>query len=414
MNQVKGSMRANTNTGINLSKVLFWFVTIDLFFLPYFRFMSLTISIPIMTIWVVLHFKNYFRGKEAYMMLLLLVTMVSSTAIGLLWDSSSLRIETDIRTTILRFFQYFLCFGYYFYFKNYFSKNKVDLSKVIFVFTVYLAVFAILFMLFPRQFAEIKIILNPADNHTRRYLAGQVSYRFNYFWTDPNNVAYLLDSLVFFYVLDDKNSMKKKLMVIVLALISILATASNGGSIILAFVFAYLAIKWILDGGRIKIKSIRTIIGAILIFFMIIYFTNLGSYINENLVTKVVLRYKLYKTSSNLSGGRIADFKESLKYINPLFLFIGSGKEGFTLENGHIYWICMYGVPSYLAFMYIVFGKFREIKWTRYVWVIPFFFGFTVNIGIGEFKWMGILLMLVAYSRYSDVTNTDRIWADIN
>lgn len=394
------SLRLRANVKIDTTRILFWFLTIDLFFLPYFSFMAVTISAPVMVLWLFFHFRDYLRGKEAHAMFVLLVTMVMSTAIGSLWDSSNLRFITDTRTTILRFFQYILCFGYYFFYKSYFIKKRIEIYKVILAFTAWVAIFAVLFMLFPREYAELKFYLNPADTHTIRYLANQVYYRFNYLWTDPNNLAYLLDGLIFFYVLEDNNSIKNKIIVSTLALISILATASIGGLIILLAVFLYIFLKWAKSSGKLKIRSIGVIFGATILALLVFYFTNIGAFINESLVERIVARFYLYGESSNFSGGRINDLLTSLNYLNPLFLLIGSGKEGYSAENGHIYWTCMYGLPSYIAFMYIVFGKFYYVKWLKYVWILPFFIAFTINIAIGEFKWMAILLMLVAHSRY--------------
>lgn len=401
MNQVSKVKIPNRKVKLDVSKLIFWFVTIDLFFMPYYNFMAVTISAPILMIWVLFHLQDYLRGKEACALLILILSMMGSTFLGLFWDSSVLRYPTDNRTTILRFIQYFLCFGYYFYYKRYFAKNRINLSKVIFVAVIYITFFAVLFMLFPRQYGELKIRINPADNHTRRYLANEVIYRFNYLWTDPNNIAYLLDGLVFFYVLDKKNTMRNKIIITVLASISILATASNGGMLTLAMVFACLLFMQIIAGNRIKTRAIATIIVAMIIGLLILRFTNIGSYVNNNLVMKLTNRFNLYRASSNVSGGRLHDLFVSFQYFNPVFLLIGSGKEGFTSENGHMYWICMYGLPSYLAFMYVCFAKYKRVRWIKYIWILPFFVCFTINIGIGEFKLMSILLMLMAYSRYS-------------
>ena len=380
--------------------VFFWFIVIDIFFLPYFSFMSVTISAPLVMIWVVLHFRDFFRGKEAYASFVLVMSMIASTLIGMIWSSKYLRFETSLRTTVLRFGQYFICFGYYFFFKHFFIQKHVNISKIIFSFSLYVTIFALLFMFFPRLYAEFKILINPADNHTRRYLAGSVSYRFNFLWTDPNNVAYLMDGLVFYYLLDKNNSLRNKLVMALLTFSVVLATASNGGLIILVCVYVYLFFKWFSEGFRINVRNVLTVVVTIIIGYMILKLTNVLTYINDNLITAIVNRYRIYKTTANYSGGRITDIKKSLNLLNPIFLLVGSGKEGFTTENGHLYWICMYGFPSYLAFMYIVFGKFKSVMMSRYVWILPFLVAFTVNIAIGEFKWMGILFLLLACSRY--------------
>lgn len=406
-------MRIDTRRNNNLDNILFWLFTIDLLFLPYYSFMSVTISAPIMVIWLFFHFKELLRGRECYAMLIIIVWMMISTIIGMLYDDSYLRFETSARTTLLRFLQYIICFGYYFFYRKYFSENEKNISKVFLIFSIYVCIFAVAFMLFPREYAEIKILINPADNHTRRYLAGTIFYRFNYLWTDPNNIAYLLDGVAFWYILDDYQSMRNKILMLVTCLVSVLATASNGGLIIFSFVAIYVILTWAVSNRRISVRSITTIIASVLLLIVVIRYTQIGDFIRDELITKVSNRFLIYRTGSNLSGGRGNDIITSLKLLNPMFLIIGSGKEGFTNEIGHLYWICFYGFPSYIAFMYVTFAKFKYVPWKKYVWIFPFFVAFTINIAIGEFKWMGILFLLLSFSRYSTIQHNNIPYTDI-
>ena len=123
---------------------------------------------------------------------------------------------------------------------------------------------------------------------------------------------------------------------------------------------------------------------------------------------KIIRNLVSFSINKNImGGGRITDLQQSLKLFDPLFIILGSGKEGFSYEIGHIYWICMYGFLSYLIFMRIAFIKYRYQTWSEYMWIIPFFIAFTVNIAIGEFKWMSIFLMLLAFSRVKSLKSKE-------
>ena len=163
-----------------------------------------------------------------------------------------------------------------------------------------------------------------------------------------------------------------------------------------------MAIGWLyhkMQDRKIKIGNALFSLIAILGIITVLNIDSVSELIFSNYLEKIQNRLTLYTSSNNLSGGRVDDLMVSLKYLNPIFLIIGSGKEGFSSENGHLYWICMYGLPSYIGFMWLMFRKTRKQKLREYIWIIPFFVCFTMNIGIGEFKWMAIFLLLLANSR---------------
>lgn len=382
---------------------LFWFVVIDILFLPYFTFMSVSYSVPFVLIWMVLHYRHFLRGRENKWFIVLVFCMLTATVISLFY-TQPLRFETAFSTTTKRLIQYMVCFGYYYFFKYYFNFKRINLEKVLFWFIVVVFIFSVLFLLFPQQYGEIKLVMHPADNHTRRYLEGSVNYRFNYLWTDPNNIAYLVDGILFWIWLNGDLSMVKKIVVTIFSGLIMLATASNGGLIIYVLVIGVLLLKYFLfliKNAKVKISNI--IIWSCFFILILIVFSSsdIVEYIQRELWDKLGNRWMYYLNSNDISGGRFTDLGETFKYLDPLLFFLGVGKEGFSSENGHIYWIGMYGMPAYISFMYIVFAKFKNVSWQKYIWIIPFFVAFTMNIAIGEFKWFAIYLMILAYSRYS-------------
>ena len=358
-------------------------------------------SVPIVLIWAFFNLNCLFKGKEGRFFLILTVLMLFSSMISVVY-SGSVKFETDLPTSFKRTFQYITVFCYYFLFREHFKDKTVKLNRIILLFYLCLLVFAVLYFLFPDTYASLKILINPSDNHTRRYLEGIVVYRFNYLWTDPNNVAYLAVGLMGFYLIRVRSSFLEKVFVILSSIFVVGMTASMGGIIVL---MPTLLLSFPQDDYRNKrligaaFKRFLLLIVLALVAYLIIRHTFLSAWYDETLA-KISARFAGYGRDLSSAGGRLDDFTNALAMINPSFVVIGSGKEGFSSEIGHLYVICMYGLVAYFIFMYLSFKRNYKQKLFDYVWVFPFFIAFTVNIAIGEFKWFAIFLLLVASVRF--------------
>ncbi|WP_276880745.1 hypothetical protein [Anaerococcus tetradius] len=385
-----------------LENFLFWGITIDIFFLPYLSSISISISVILVILWMIIRVKNLKVYKEEALFVFMAILMLFGTLINPLYSGRA-KFETSFITAIKRYIQFVLCFGVYFFYKDYFKNNNVDIERILILFIFYIAFFALLYKIFPHIYANIKIKLNPADNHTRRYLSNQVQYRFNYLWTDPNNISYMLSGIAGLLIFKDINYFKKNVLLILICFTE-LCTASNGGIIMLLLVLSLQIIYkcLYLIKSKININKILFMLFLLVLLILIYRYTSLYIYIYNNYIRITLERANYYSSSS---GGRFEDLVNSFKYLEPFMLILGSGNEGFASEIGHIYWIGMYGGISYLIFMYIMFRieHYNNIK--NYLWMIPFFVGFTMNIAIGEYKWMAIYLFLLAYSRYGGMAN---------
>lgn len=387
----------------HLNNFLFWGISIDILFLPYLPFAAVSASVLLVALWMMLNIRRVSNNREQTFFIFMVILMVIGTVMNVLY-TGEVRLETSFGTVIKRLFQYIFCFETYFFYKNYFSTHKVNLKKIIFVAILYIAVFAILFKLFPHEYATIKLSVNPADNHTRRYLANTVYYRFNYLWTDPNNISYLMAGLCAWFLMKKDVSLAIKSIVLVAATFIAFCTVSNGGIIMLLLMcvmVAFYALKKVFKTGM---KPNTFVCGMLLIViaFVAFRFTELKSIISTDYLSLFTERLNMYSSGVVSTGGRLEDIKKALPLLNPIMLLVGTGNEGIAYEIGHIYWIGMYGVPAYCIFMWLMFRKESYQKWRQCIWMIPFFVGFTMNIAIGEYKWMAIYLMLLAYSRYGD------------
>lgn len=410
MNQETIQRRRSQNKYFN--DFCFWFITIDILFLPYLSFMAVSVSVPVVVIWAILNVRNCYFDYEWSLFIIMLVIMAFGTIMPLFF-TGTVRFETTIGTAVKRFFQYAICFYSYFFYKDYFSKKRINLYKIIVAAVIFIAIFAVFYRLFPHQYATLKIAINPVDNHTRRYLSNMVEYRFNYLWTDPNNISYLIAGIVTWFLLQEKPKMITKSLMIVLSIFIAFCTVSNGGLIILmamlCLIFAY-TLKVMQDNNwKISKNALITIIIIMVAGIIIWNFSSIKEIISNNYISKFASRLGFYSNhSSNRMGGRLEDLKEGLRILSPQTLILGTGQEGIVTEIGHIYWIGMYGVPAYLIFLRLMFKKYSNQSWKSYLWIVPFFMGFTMNIAIGEYKWMAIYLMLLAYSRTENVKITSK------
>jgi hypothetical protein len=241
-----------------------------------------------------------------------------------------------------------------------------------------------------------KAILNPADPHTRRFLEGSLYglYRYTFLWSDANNVAYALGGISVFYCMEERTNYTAKYIVMCMTLFILLCTMSVGGiavtAILSAIVFFFTS-AFKSSKGKAVFSSI---VSVLFIVILAIYF---GDAIINTFQEGAGSRIEYYADDKNMTGGRMTDLMRTIPLMSPVFTFIGSGQEGFTSENGHLYLICMYGFLVYVYFLYLLFWKRKGISISRYLVVIPFFVGFTMNIAIIEQKYILLLLLISAY-----------------
>lgn len=397
------AMECQVKKSRNIEEIMFLFIVIDILFLPYFTLMTVSYSVPIVWLWAIYNHKVLFRGREGKIILAAILIMFVSTCINPIY-SNTVVLETTFSTSVKRLIQYITLFFLLIFFKEIFKKYNKSIDKILLIFFLYVFVLSCLFFLFPYKYGTLKLAINPSDNHTRRFLQGILVYRFNFLWTDPNNVAYAIAGIEIYLLLRGKLSTLKKFFVLASSMFIILATASAGGivSFIVGNFLLFLSAIFNNSSLTVKIKVNTLWIGFFLIVLsvIILFQTNLFESIVIPMVTKFQNRMTVYQTSNNITGGRLDDFKHSIAMMSPIFLFVGSGHEGFTTEIGHLYLIGMYGVITYVCYMNILFGRFGNQKKRDYAWIAPFFIGFTMNICIGEYKWLAIYLLLLAICRY--------------
>lgn len=375
-----------------IDTICFNLILFDIFFLPLFPWFSVSISLPIIIYWYLTNRRKVRFLKESRYFGIIVVLMVISTLFSFL-DFGDLRYETTFSTSVKRFFQYLFSFWYFFFFLYFFSKYKRNISNIIFWGIIVIACYALIYSFNQELFFNIKKTLCPFDPQIFRADTVFI-YRYNFLWADPNNVAYASTGLVSFFIIESKGDIIRKYISILCLLFILLCTMSIGGICIAIVTIGYI----VCFSKGLRQGKISLVNGLVVIFLLMVLVIQYGEYFVELYNNGLGKRQDLYGGSGiSGGGGREEDFINGLGKLNPIFLVAGSGQEGFVTEIGHIYLLCLYGLPVYIYFMYILFGKRKKQTFLEYISIIPFFVGFTMNIAIGEQKFLLMLLLISAY-----------------
>lgn len=370
-------------------------VLFDLFFLPLFPWFSVSISLPVLTYWYYKRHRRTCFVKEHRYFSAVIVLMIVSTLLNPL-DLGTSRYGTTFFYAVKTFFMFVTGFWYYFFFVYMFKTYKRNINNVIFYGLVNILLFAIYYSMDMDGFVNFKRIVCPFDPQVNRWLDGGILdvCRYNYLWADPNNVAYATASLLIFYISNEKDHLYKKLVLILISIYIIICTMSMGGLAVSIVCLSYV----LLFTKSVKFDIVSTVILALIAITVVIYGLQYFDYFMNLIDSGILSRAETYGADGIASGGgRMDDLKIGISNMNPLFLILGSGREGFVTEIGHLHTIGLYGVPVYIYFIYVYFWKKPHISIKEYIPIIPFFVGYSINIAIIEQKFMLLSLLISAY-----------------
>ena len=369
-------------------------ILFDIFFVPLFPLFSVSISLPVMLYWYMKRGKKCKYVAEQRNFGVIVVLMFVSTLFSLI-DFEDSSYNTDFITSFKRFVQYITSFGYFFLFLYFFINYARRINNIVFWGIVYITGYALLYTFNQEQFIYMKQTLCPFDPQVGRFLDHQLPFfRYNYLWADPNNVAYATTSLSVFYLVEERESTIKKYIVMACLAYIILCTMSFGGIGVAAAIVGYVVVFT----DRLKSSKFAVLVGIIAIILIAGYVIVNFDFFYQIYDSGIAQRQDIYGDEGMAGGGgRAADFMRGLREFNPLFLCVGSGQEGFVTEIGHFYVWYMYGLPVYIYFMKVLFWKRKKLSWAEYMPILPMFVGFTMNIAIGEQKYMLLTLLISAY-----------------
>lgn len=379
-------------------RLFFKFCLIDMLFLPYFPLITVAYSMPVVFIWWAMR-KNIMSTVENYSKVKVSVLLIIiSTLISIAIYPSYIKDNMVYMLEISAVFIYFIMFKYYL------DRYEVNLEKWLFLFVLFVGVFALIYNFDKSLYQTMKYIWN-ARMGTAWSTTSFSGYRFGFVWMDENNIAYMISTISFFLIVSKGFTLFEKSLIFGINLLVVVSTMSSGGrnSLIIMWgvYFAYLAMHPKKINFPIsRYVSQREFVGIILfIFVIIIALKYVPNYFNSTIFLEAKDRAEANSLDSRLNIWKYV--VQNTKWW--LHVFVGSGGRIMVNDspkaphNGHFFWIIAYGAVVYYNYVYIFFRKRKKVAMKNWIALIPFFIGFTINTMVGEPKVNEIIAVLVAY-----------------
>lgn len=389
--------------GFSIDDLVFWFILIDIFLLPYFNVVVIPISFFIIILWAIKNRSIVKYSKDYNGLLICTILMVVSTIFGAIVNAG-FGVTSD---NIKRLLQYGISFEYLYFFRHYFSNHCPNLKRVVYIFIAFVVVLAVLFQTNPTIYSTICSIFNKGNAYISSSFLESIYYgytlRYGFIWTDPNNIAYALTGIIMFILITSEHDFAETIILFAANVFVLFCCMSSGGWI-------GFAISWILyllyRSTKMKRTSLlisrRAIVSfgvIVLIIFWVVDSGVLSQFLESDLVNAATERFENNENSRTEIWLRI--LREENIFWHTL---IGNGSTLIingvyrAAHNGHLYWIYAYGMISYFIFMKKFFWFGIKKVW-KYIPILSFFLCFTMNTMIGEQKLFLIYIMIVAYLR---------------
>lgn len=385
----------------NLSIYIFFIVVLDILIFPYFPYFAISNMFFLIFVDIILQKKILIELRNYYLFILFLIISLLSTWLSYYSDPYNLGIFSE---NIKRFFQIILFFIFYFYFYNFFSykDNGKYIKYIIPIFFISVSFWCLLYYLSFDNFLSLKRLFNPNDNFIDRFVGGENPfYRFSYIWSDPNNIAYAILGVFIFTLFNYKNNLVTIFMYFIVVLMVCLLSMSTTAWLILFLIVVPCLLY------RVDLKNPKNLIS--LFFLIVIFFLLFNRALVDLMSSEVALnsldRFENNNINTDSGNSRFEIWQKIYNYYNGSFhqyLILGDGYQLHYQDkllkphNGLFLIFFAYGFFGLIIFLHIFF----QFKFSRkYLFIIPFFLCFFINVMIGELKMFVLYILLLAYVR---------------
>ena len=404
MDQYFSMSRVNhitTEGSMNVDDLVYLICIIDIFFLPYIRLLSASLSMIILPFWFLFRSDRFKVTKEFKLFFVAFFFILLSTGL------SAINYPLYVRSNLASFVILVYGFLYYFFFDYYFKKRPVSLVRPLMVYLTFAMFLATVYYANPSAYFWLRSVWTMSG----RIIEVQSSlmiHRFTSTFSDPNNAATVFIAIFAFLMFNNSLSLIQKVYVFAATGIVVFATMSSTGLVVFGGVLIFLALKAIRSLPTRKIRP-RSILALFVLFVVLVptLYRPFLDFVNSDIVQLALKRY-----SDNTMTSRTKIWMEMIKAESPVYSSIyGYGgtiilnDRVYRPHNGHLHLIYNYGMISYVVFMYIIFRIRRGTPFVKQFFMIPFLIGFTVNVGIIEPRFLNILVLLVAHLNCSSKQN---------
>lgn len=386
-----------------LSKILFLMVMVDILILPYFPFFVINTLFFLIFYDFLNYNKHILDKKEFYFSILFILFSLISTYLSYYNDNYNLGFFSE---NLKRFFQLVLVFIFYIYFYSFFRKNNNE-KRVLFLirlFFVCVFAWAIIYFFSLDDFLSLKNLFNRNDSFIDMFEGGENNiYRFSYIWTDPNNIAYAILGVFLFAIFNLKVSVVEIFLYLAIVFfVCLLSMSTTAWLILFAIVmpcFFY----------NLNYKDLKTLlfVFSIIVLFLIFGLKVISNVLQSDVALSSFERFESNNIGTESGNSRLEIWKKIFSYYGgDLYKYVFWG-QGYQLHhndqlikphNGFFLILFAYGFFASILFMYVFFN-FKLNK--KYIFMIPFFLCFFINVMIGELKLFLLYVFLLAFVRAS-------------
>lgn len=386
-------------SSVRVDKFIFYLCVFDILFFPYVRILSVSLSMLVLPVWYSFRF-NKIRIDNELRISLIAIALIS---ISYLWalafqpNMADFLRESSINTGIVLYL-----FAMYFFFKYCFSNLDISIKFPLVAYVLFGFFLAVIYTIAPSYYFIVRSFWTMSGEVIEfRDFSSMVRYTGTL--SDPNNVAVIFCSILSYLLYNEHIGRISCLLLFGMGFLIIGSTMSSTGFIAFSFVLTvtmFTSLNFKSNAKRIFFN----------IFSLILVFTLLISVLPMTTSSELG-QVSINRVIDNSAGSRI-DIWKSIVSLDKIFdsLLIGDGGTIFVdgdaikPHNGHLYLLFNYGVFSYLVFILIFFRKRMGTTIVQYLCTVPIFLGFTINVGIYEPRFAGIMALLIAScarTRYS-------------
>ena len=384
----------------SMDALFFYTVLADILFFPYIRFLGISLSMLLVPLWFLVRFNKIYLDREDLLCFiaifiaiisLLIGTLVYSDGILLRDGSFSKPFSAFLPNTVIIIFS----FLYFIFFKRLILKYRFKINKIIFIYLFFLVSLNTVYFYSQSLFFEIRALWT-LSNNVIEVTDIEGIYRFTSTFSDPNNFSVIANAVLAFVLMSEDIKKYYKLLSIPLVFYLLVGSMSNTGFIL----FSIVLLAFFVKTNFFEIKSKKSIINSfILSSLVILVFIAFVNYIGQTRIGSEAFN----RVESNSIDSRI-DIWDRVIDVNKILSSALYGDGGLAVignqvinpHTGHLHLIYSYGFVFYIIFMSIFFRKRKNKSYFQQLFVICLFLGFTVNVGVYELRFVGVMAILTA------------------
>tara|TARA_R110001599_G_scaffold8354_5_gene40509 strand:+ start:34057 stop:35241 length:1185 start_codon:yes stop_codon:yes gene_type:complete len=266
--------------------------------------------------------------------------------------------------------------------------NFERILKVLVVYIYFVGFLALIFLITPELYFQLRPIWSYGDS-VEQFSSLSILTRYTGIMSDPNNLAVSTCAIAASILFIDSSNVIKNISIILVTSIVVIASMSTTGFLCLIIV----SVSYIFTAPMSpKQKSVLFLV----------------SFISITMLLFVVSRTEVFQVAYERFMMSDADSRfsrwEKVLYLDNWVktVLIGDGGtivlqgQDYRPHNGHLHVLLSFGILAYIAFVSLFFKLKNYRKWKRYIFLVVLFIGFTVNVGIYEYRFAGIWVILMS------------------